>query len=186
MDEWAALRLALDLLHDPWGVRVVRGRPLPDGIVQLLNVAAGDAASEAAAVAASGQPREAVRQAATFFIEQVLLAPDADCYRVLGARPSATNGELRRNMALIMRWLHPDVAREGDQTVFAARIAEAWNTLKTPERRAAYDGAQQQPRVAREPRSGTGRSRRSSAPRAPRKSSLPRLLAFFLLGRRTH
>ena len=42
-------------------------------------------------------------------------------------------------MALLMRWLHPDVAREGERSVFAARIAAAWNTLKTPERRAAYD-----------------------------------------------
>src|SRR5262249_32862734 len=139
MDEWAALRLALDLLHDPWGVRLVRSRPLPDGVLQLLNIAAGDPASEQTAVAATGRPREAVRQAAAFFIEQVLLSPDADCYRVLGSDSSATSSELRRNMALIMRWLHPDVASEGDQAVFAARIAEAWNTLKAPERRAAYD-----------------------------------------------
>jgi hypothetical protein len=186
MDEWAASRLALDLLHDPWGVRLVRGRPLPDGVLQLLNVAAGDPASEEAAVEATGQPREVVRQAATFFIEQVLLAPDADCYRVLGAAPSATSSELRRNMALIMRWLHPDVAREGDQAVFAARIAEAWNTLKTPERRAAYDKTRPQARTARDQRPRSGRSRGSTASRQPHKGRLPRLLAFFLLGRRMH
>jgi hypothetical protein len=186
MDEWAALRLALDLLNDPWGVRLVRSRPLPDGVLRLLGIAAGDPASEEAAAEATGRPRETVRQAATFFVEQVLLSPDADCYRVLGASSSATSSELRRNMALIMRWLHPDVAREGDQTVFAARIAEAWNTLKTPERRAQYDKTRQQARTARDPRVRSGRSHRSAGSRPPHKSSLPRLLAFFLLGRRMH
>ena len=80
-----------------------------------------------------------VREAAAFFIEQILLYPDADSYRVLGARPGATYGELRRNMALLLRWLHPDLDPHGERTVFAARVTRAWNDLKTEERRAAYD-----------------------------------------------
>ena len=86
-----------------------------------------------------GRSRETVREAAAFFIEQILLFPDADSYRVLGARPEATNGELRRNMALLLRWLHPDLDRQGERSVFAARVTRAWNDLKTQERRAAYD-----------------------------------------------
>jgi hypothetical protein len=194
MDGGAALRLALDLLQEPWGVRLVRQRALPEGVVLLLNVAAGDEASEVAAADASGKPRETVKQAASFFIEQILLAPDADCYRVLGASPSATSTELRRNMALLMRWLHPDIAREGDQSVFAARIAEAWSKLKTPERRAAYDSERQTAaaaanRAAHRAAPGAGaqhaRSRRSVAARGRRRGGLPRVLAF-LLGKPRH
>jgi hypothetical protein len=204
MDEGAALRLALDLLQEPWGVRLVRQRALPDGVPLLLKIAAGDPDSEATAADAMGRPREAVRHAASFFIEQILLAPETDHYRVLGAGPPATTAELRQNMALLMRWLHPDVARAGDQSVFATRIAAAWNTLKSPERRAAYDGERQRVGAAaglsghvgsqagggpvrapaRHGSAGGGpqyrRSRRSAAAGGRRAGGLPRVLAFLL------
>jgi hypothetical protein len=206
MDSRAALTLALDLLYVPWRVRVVREQPLPEGVPLLLRIAAGDTEREAAAAKAAGRPPEVVRQAATFFIEQILLAPDADSYRVLGAGPTATNAELRVNMALLMKWLHPDTAREGERSVFAARLASAWNDLKTPDRRAAYDSERQAARgnrtmeraraagdkaersarsASQAPRSRSGRSRRGTAHGDPRRSRLPWVLAF-LLGRPRH
>ena len=85
-----------------------------------------------------------MRNAAAFFIEQILLAPGADSYRVLGGNAQASNSDLRRNMALLLRWLHPDMEHNGtgDRSVFAARITLAWEDLKTAERRAAYDALQ--------------------------------------------
>jgi curved DNA-binding protein CbpA len=80
-----------------------------------------------------------VREAAEFFIVQILLAPDADSYRVLGATPDASAGDLRRNVALLLRWLHPDVDPKGERSMFATRVTRAWNDLKTPDRRAAYN-----------------------------------------------
>jgi len=83
--------------------------------------------------------RSLVQSAATFFIEQVLFAPDADAYRVLGANPQASAGELRRNVALLLRWLHPDLDPRGQRAIFVGRVTAAWNDLKTPDRRTAYD-----------------------------------------------
>jgi DnaJ-class molecular chaperone len=88
---------------------------------------------------------EVIRDAATFFIEQILVTADSDSYRVLGASPSATPRELRHNMASLIKWLHPDSARDGPQSVFVNRVTRAWDDLKTPERRAAYDRAKQTP-----------------------------------------
>jgi hypothetical protein len=189
--DWTALQLALELHRGPWRVRIVRTQPLPAGMDLLLTVAAGE--GEADAAAALGRPAAAIREAATFFIAQILLAPGTDSYRVLGGGPGATTGELRRNMALLMRWLHPDVARAGEPAVLAARISAAWNTLKTPERRAAYDrdrrGAAAPPAAdadlaalwaQAEARRG---QRPAAAGRVFRKRRLPRLLAFWLLGR---
>ena len=81
---------------------------------------------------------DVVLEAAAFFMEQILLCPEADSYRALGTTPAATSAELRRNMAWLMAWLHPDVVREGERSVFVART-KARNDLKTPDRRAAYD-----------------------------------------------
>jgi DnaJ-class molecular chaperone len=80
-----------------------------------------------------------VRRAAAFFIEQILFAPDTDSYRVLGAASQASASELRGNAALLLKWLHPDRDPQGERSIFVSRVTEAWNNLKTPDRRAAYD-----------------------------------------------
>lgn len=139
MSERMALKTAIDLLHVPSQVRLCRSEPLPDGVLILLRIAAGDEEADRTAIDLMGRSRETVRQAATFFIEQILFAPNADSYRVLGANPQASAGELRRNVALLLRWLHPDLDHEGERSIFTGRVTAAWNNLKTPERRAAYD-----------------------------------------------
>jgi DnaJ domain len=140
-----ALRLAIDLLHVPSRVRQVRVEPLPEGVPFLLRIAAGDSTVMREASRTTDRPAEVVRDAAAFFIEQILLAAESDSYRVLGASPNATPSELRHNMALLMKWLHPDSARDGAHSVFVNRVTMAWDDLKTPERRGAYDRAKQTP-----------------------------------------
>jgi hypothetical protein len=139
MSDKMALRIAIDLLHVPSQVRVVRSEPLPDGVPMLLRIAAGDEEVERTAAALTDRSRDVVRRAATFFIEQILFAANADSYQVLGTRPRATAAELRHNVALLLRWLHPDLDPRGERSIFVSRVTQAWNNLKTPERRAAYD-----------------------------------------------
>ena len=115
----------------------------PPGIVQLLRIAAGERDALMAACEQTGRSSATIERAAVFFIEQVLLSPDADSYRVLGADRGASDGELRRNMALLLKFVHPDVADA--QSLFVRRVTQAWNDLKSPERRAAYDEAHDRP-----------------------------------------
>jgi hypothetical protein len=142
-----ALKIAIDLMHVPSQVRLLRSEPLPDGLLILLRIAAGDAEAERAAAALMDRSRTVVRQAATFFIEQILFAPNADSYQVLGASPQASAGELRRNVAILLRGLHPDLDPRGERSIFIGRVTAAWNDLKTPERRAAYDAVRRDKRV---------------------------------------
>jgi hypothetical protein len=139
MSQRVALKAAIDLMHVPSQVRLFRAEPLPDGVLILLLIAGGDEDAERVAAAITDRSSEIVRQAAAFFIEQIFFAPDADSYRILGAGPQATASELRRNVALLMRWLHPDLDHRSDRSIFVSRVTAAWNDLKTPERRAAYD-----------------------------------------------
>ena len=117
----------------------MRDEPLPLGVDLLLRIASGDVEAEATAITSTGRSRDLIKQAAIFFIEQVLLSPNSDSYRVLGSDSRASYGELRRNMALLIKLLHPDKDPQGQRSVFANRVNQAWNDLKTPERRAAYD-----------------------------------------------
>jgi len=141
MSDKMALKIAIDLMHVPSQVRLRRAEPLPDGVPTLLRIAAGDAEAARAAALAVDRSDDLVRRAAAFFIEQILFAPNADSYRVLGADPQASAAELRRNVGLLLRWLHPDLDPRGERSIFAGRVTAAWNDLKTPERRAAYDEA---------------------------------------------
>jgi hypothetical protein len=142
-----AFAAALTLRENPHLVRVARTCPLPKGITLLLEVAAGDKSALAAGAATTGRSETSLRKAAGFFIEQILLSPDADSYRILGASAADAENLLRRHMALIMRWLHPDALANGSSVeplnrgIYAVRVVEAWTNLKTPKRRASYDGA---------------------------------------------
>ena len=139
MTEVAAIKAALGLLHLPASVRFVRREPLPPGLDSLLKVAAGDEQTITELAALTERSPDIVRDAATFFIEQVLLSPQSNHYQVLGLTPEASVQDLRRNMALLMSWLHPDKDLAGDRAVLAARVTTAWSALRSPERRAAYD-----------------------------------------------
>jgi hypothetical protein len=137
-----ALRAAMNLLHFPSQAALIRAGPLPEGVVILLRIAAGDAEVTTEASTSVGRSRETVREAAAFFLEQVLLHSDSDSYRVLGVTREASYPELRRNMSLLLQWLHPDIERRELRSVLATRVTRAWNDLKTRDRRAAYDQAQ--------------------------------------------
>ncbi len=139
MPEINALKVAIELVHVPSRVRSLRAAPLPDGVGRLIAVAADDGAAMAESMALTGRTRDALRTAATFFIEQILLAPESDSYRVLGARADASIADLRRNMALLVRALHPDIDENKQRAIFAGRVTLAWEDLKTTERRQAYD-----------------------------------------------
>jgi len=137
----AAIRAAIELKHLPSQVHAVRGLPLPDGTTLLLRIAAGEDAAQSEAMKFTGRSAEVVRTASEFFIEQVLLFSEADSYRVLGGLPDASVSDLRHHMALLLRWLHPDVDPDGQRSLMAARVIKAWENLKTPERRAIYDAS---------------------------------------------
>ena len=149
-----ALRIALGLMHVPTRVRNARTAPLPEGVPFLLRIAAGDPEAVCEASGLVDRPAADIREAAAFFVEQILFSPDSDSYRILGASPDASAVELRRNMALLMRWLHPDSDANENRSVFVGRVTDAWDNVKTAERRAAYDG-----RV-----SVSGASRKASKP----------------------
>ena len=166
MPEPDALDAALALFKDPVKARSLPGRALPANVSGVLAIAVGEEEALTAASRRTGFTRQPLQEAAGFFIEQALFLRDADSYRVLGGGPHSTHEELRHNMALLMRWLHPDLQslRSGplDREVFATRVSRAWEDLKTRERRAAYDLRHPSP----PPR--TAASRTGSAAAGPR------------------
>jgi hypothetical protein len=140
-DDIAVLRAALFLTAIPSHCAQLRKEPLPSGVGLLLRIVAADVeAIEFCAACLEKSPAE-IREAAAFYLEQILLAPDADSYRVLAAKKDTPAATLRHNLTLLCRWLHSDICEDLARSVFFLRVTQAWNDLKTPARRAAYDAA---------------------------------------------
>jgi len=143
MTSASALKAAIELFHIPSNARALRSAALPEGLDLVLRIAVEDPWAEGHAAEVTGRPKEVTHRAACFYIEQVLFSPDADSYRVLGTNRDATTGQLRLHMALLLKWLHPDVNLEANpnshRTHLARRVVSAWEQVKTLERRQAYD-----------------------------------------------
>jgi hypothetical protein len=139
MSEGDALRAAIGMFYVPSRVHVMRSAPLPSGINLLLRLAAGDADAADEAQKLCERSADVTRPAAAFFIEQVLLCASDDSYRLLGLDNTATAAELRAHMALLLKWLHPDRGGEAHRLHLAQRVIQAWDKVKTPERRQRYD-----------------------------------------------
>jgi curved DNA-binding protein len=62
-----------------------------------------------------------------------------DYYARLGLAKDATQEDIRRAYRQLARKYHPDVSKEADAETQFKEVAEAYEVLKDPERRAAYD-----------------------------------------------
>lgn len=130
-----ALEQALASYRKPARAMQLRERELPDGIGFLLRVVAGEAKARAQACDASGESESVVLEAVVLFIQQVMLFPGSDSYRVLGVGADAEDRLIKEHYRLLVRWLHPDRNDNAWEALYAERVNRAWQDLRTPERR---------------------------------------------------
>jgi len=62
-----------------------------------------------------------------------------DYYKIMGLSRTATQEEIKRSYRKLARKYHPDVSKEKDAEAKFKELGEAYEVLKDPQKRAAYD-----------------------------------------------
>jgi curved DNA-binding protein len=62
-----------------------------------------------------------------------------DYYKVMGVARDATDAQIKQAYRKLARKFHPDVSKEKDAEARFKEVGEAYEVLKSPEKRAAYD-----------------------------------------------
>ncbi|MEA3275987.1 MAG: DnaJ domain-containing protein [Pseudomonadota bacterium] len=139
------LPLALDYYRSPLRYRHLADpkQPLPksfDGLMIDFAAALTPQNTGATAQKLGAAPTE-IREAALFFLRQVLLAPGADHYRVLGLSRNASEEAVRQHYRLLVRIFHPDRSTDDSDrdAAYTARLNAAYNELRNPASRRRYD-----------------------------------------------
>jgi len=69
-----------------------------------------------------------------------------DYYKIMGVARDATEAQIKQAYRKLARKYHPDVSKEKDAEARFKELGEAYEVLKSPEKRAAYDQLGQGPR----------------------------------------
>ena len=69
----------------------------------------------------------------------------SDYYAALGVERGASQDEIKKAYRRLAQKYHPDVSKEPEAEARFKEVAEAYQTLKDPEKRAAYDALGQRP-----------------------------------------
>ena len=131
------IEFALDLARMPSLTRSSVVPPLPANVLELMRIAAAAPEACRTAVARTGEPTAVVIEAARFYLQQLLFRPEADCYRILGIRPTDSRATARNHMRWLLEWLHPDRNNGSWDAVYAERVLKAWREVSTTNKSAA-------------------------------------------------
>jgi hypothetical protein len=122
---YEALSTAISLYRQPLKARELEKTELPRGISVVLRIAAEGQAQAGSAAEAMGTTVEELYQACLFYLQTIMLHPNAGDARLLGLSEPVDPHALRDHKRLILKWLHPDRNRNNWENKLFLRVHAA-------------------------------------------------------------
>jgi hypothetical protein len=120
MAQLTAQRVAIEVFRQPLLVSRLRRKPLPDGMLSIIQIAANGLETNPVQ-----RDQDDLHQAAIFFLQQVLSSSDNDNFRQLGLNPGASLEVMREHRRWLLKWLHPDRNRNKWESNLFTRVTTA-------------------------------------------------------------
>ncbi len=124
MGSQLARDLALEVFRQPLLARQLKRNPLPEGMLDVIQIAAGVDTN----ITQTDDPH--LREAAIFFLQQVLVSTHSDKFRLLGLRPGANIDLIREHRRWLLKWLHPDRNHNKWESTLFTKVHAAAATLE--------------------------------------------------------
>ena len=121
----SALKSAVSIYRQPLLARGLVRKSLPDGISDVLRVAAEGVGTAAQFADSLGASPEEVHQACLFYLQTVVFHQNADDTRLLALSHPLTAQELREHKRMILKWLHPDRNHNSWESKLFLRVQSA-------------------------------------------------------------
>jgi hypothetical protein len=108
--------IAVDVFSQPVLARRIQRHPLPEGMLEVIQIAAGNRADD---------NNHLSQEAAIFFLQQVLVSRENDNFRLLGLNPGASLELIKEHRRWLLKWLHPDRNHNKWESTLFARVNSA-------------------------------------------------------------
>jgi inorganic triphosphatase YgiF len=120
---------ALEMFRNPVRARSNSKRQLPEGMLSLIKIAAGDEATVSQWAQSCRETPDVIRQAAVFYLQQTIAQSGSDKFRMLGLSAQASKDDVRAHKRWLLKWLHPDLNPSKWQTALFYRISAVAETI---------------------------------------------------------
>ena len=120
-----ALKSAVALYRQPLLARKMEKSDLPQGISEVLRIAAGGSERAALAAESQGATAQELYQACLLYLQTVVFHQNAQDARLLGLSEPINREELRDHKRMILKWLHPDRNHNSWESKLFLRIQAA-------------------------------------------------------------
>ena len=125
-----ALRNAVTLYRQPVQARSLERQALPEGIAQLLRIAAEGEATAAQFSAGAGSTPSELHAATIFYLQTIVFHHSASDPRLLALSIPIDKARLKEHKRLILKWLHPDRNHNSWESKLFLRVQAAATRLE--------------------------------------------------------
>lgn len=125
-----AIEIALEIYRKPAQARTLHRHAVPSGMLNVIKVAAGTDEEIKALVDDKTAGSMPVKEAAVFYLQQVLMNADGDDFRQLGLRRGASLQDVKDHKRWLLKWLHPDRNGSPWEQVLFGRVKAAADRLE--------------------------------------------------------